>query len=355
MLPWGALGPNPTVADYQRLNLPGYWTRESIGEDYDVEWIPLNYHAPGYPHGAIGYESPYGDIYGNRFGNINDPVKGDRATTIFSNGVEWFRIGEGENLLGPRDTQEWALMMSQRVYDPAYGYVVPANLARRAALEGADVDPQDRVASYAPLILATLFTAGAASGAFSAVAVAESGAGAGTLAAELGAEAAAAETAAEFGAAEAAAEFGLEETAAEFGAAEFGLEETIAEFGLEEFATSYEVVEPLASAPASSTMSIPPDVMPSPPPAGGGFSMPSVSQIAQKALPLALKALTKSGGAPVAGPRTVSSPQPLYLTGPDATYLTDYKNNRMLWGVGGTLAALGLLFITQRQRKGKRS
>jgi hypothetical protein len=153
---------------------------------------------------------------------------------------------------------------------------------------------------------------------------------------ELLVEFAAEELAAEFAAEELAAEFAAEELAAEFAAEEYLAEELI----LEEFATEELIAEELAL-----------DTLPSPPPSDGGFSMPSPSTIAQKLAPLALKALTKSGSAPITAPRPVAAPQPLYLTGAGDGYLTDWQDTRMLWIVGGSLAALGLLFATRREGK----
>jgi hypothetical protein len=206
-------------------------------------------------------------------------------------------------------------------------------------------------AGKGPILVAAVATAGIAAGAFAGSEIATEGGtllatGEGLTAAEISATEYTA-YASEFGALEGgstAFDAALIEgpAASELSASEFS--------ALADAADTFEMG---ASAPASQSLSLPPNTLPSPPPSGGGFPMPSMSTIAQRALPLALKALSKSGSGTVSPPRPVASPQPLYLTGAGDEYLTGFQDNRMLWIVGGVFAALGLLSVTRR--KGKRS
>jgi len=202
---------------------------------------------------------------------------------------------------------------------------------------------------------------------------------AGTAAGELAVEGAVAETAGEFAfegaVAETAGELAFEgavaetaggfafegavaETAGELAfegaVADLAIEEAAAEFTFEEIATEFGIEE-IATSPALEPASFPPDAMPSPPPeTGSGFTLQNAAKLAQQALPLALKAFTKPGGAPVASPYTIRStqrsPQSLYLQAPLTDDLTMSADNRMLWVGGAVIFAATLFFATRSKR-----
>ena len=176
---------------------------------------------------------------------------------------------------------------------------------------------------------------------------------AGTAAGELAVEGAVAETAGGF-----AFEGAVAETAGELAfegaVADLAIEEAAAEFTFEEIATEFGIEE-IATSPALEPASFPPDAMPSPPPeTGSGFTLQNAAKLAQQALPLALKAFTKPGGAPVASPYTIRStqrsPQSLYLQAPLTDDLTMSADNRMLWVGGAVIFAATLFFATRSKR-----
>jgi len=185
---WGTAG-DPTVAHAAAVAAAGYMQRTIGGEDERTVWGQVDEDG----NFQVFHQDPEGG--GDE---LRDFVMGIGIYDIEIGGVSYKRIGDPENPQNLAYQNQYLPLVKERAFfDPVYGWLLDNETVKGiqyGSYTGGGtfyLDPvlhliapnvyqphieQEKLAGNAPIILAAIITAGAASGAFSGFAVAEAGA-----------------------------------------------------------------------------------------------------------------------------------------------------------------------------------